>query len=252
MISIKTAAELHKMRRAGAVLASVFEEILPMICAGVSASVIDAKVDALISAHACTPSFKSVKGYSHATCISRNEEVVHGIPYATKIFQDGDIVSIDVGVCFEGYHADAARTVAVGGVSNAALDLIRVTEASFFEACKFAIAGNKIGDVVSALQMCVEKSGFSVVRDLCSHGIGRSLHEEPLIPNYGKPGTGFKLLPGMTFALEPMVNIGRHDVLTLEDKWTIISADKTLSAHYENTIVISPDGHPEILTLSES
>ena len=252
MISIKTADELQKMRRAGAVLASVFEEILPMIRAGVSASVIDTKADALISAAGCTPSFKSVKGYSHATCISKNEEVVHGIPYAKKIFQDGDIVSVDVGVCFEGYHADAARTVPVGSVSDAAADLMRVTEASFFEACQFAVAGNKIGDVVAALQRYVEKSGFSVVRDLCSHGIGKSLHEEPLIPNYGKVGTGFTLLPGMTFALEPMVNIGRHDVLTLEDKWTIISADKTLSAHYENTIVISPDGHPEILTLSES
>ncbi len=252
MISIKTDVELHKMRRAGAVIVAVFAEVLPMIRAGVTASAVDAKVDALILSFGCTPSFKSVKGYSHATCISRNEEVVHGIPYATKVFQDGDIVSIDVGVCFEGYHADAARTVPVGSVSNAALDLIRVTENSFFEACKFAVAGNKIGDVVAALQGCVEKSGFSVVRDLCSHGIGSSLHEEPLIPNYGKSGTGFKLLPGMTFALEPMVNIGRHDVLTLQDKWTIISADKTLSAHYENTIVISHDGPPEILTLSES
>jgi methionyl aminopeptidase len=226
--------------------------VLPQIQAGVSAQTIDAEVDALILSFGCTPSFKSVKGYSHATCISKNEEVVHGIPSAQKVFEEGDIVSIDMGVCFEGYHADAARTVPVGNVSNQALELIRITEASFFEACRYAVAGNKIGDVVSALQACVEKMGFSVVRDLCSHGIGKSLHEEPLIPNYGKAGTGFKLLPGMTFALEPMVNVGRHDVLTLEDKWTIISADKKLSAHYENTILISHDGPPEILTLSKS
>lgn len=252
MISIKTEHEIQKMRRAGTVLSSIFEKVLPQIQAGVSAQTIDAEVDALILSFGCTPSFKSVKGYSHATCISKNEEVVHGIPSAQKVFEEGDIVSIDMGVCFEGYHADAARTVPVGNVSNQALELIRITEASFFEACMYAVAGNKIGDVVSALQACVEKMGFSVVRDLCSHGIGKSLHEEPLIPNYGKAGTGFKLLPGMTFALEPMVNVGRHDVLTLEDKWTIISADKKLSAHYENTILISHDGPPEILTLSKS
>ena len=252
MISIKTEHEIQKMRRAGTVLSSIFEKVLPQIQAGVSAQTIDAEVDALILSFGCTPSFKSVKGYSHATCISKNEEVVHGIPSEQKVFEEGDIVSIDMGVCFEGYHADAARTVPVGNVSNQALELIRITEASFFEACRYAVAGNKIGDVVSALQACVEKMGFSVVRDLCSHGIGKSLHEEPLIPNYGKAGTGFKLLPGMTFALEPMVNVGRHDVLTLEDKWTIISADKKLSAHYENTILISHDGPPEILTLSKS
>jgi len=251
MIAIKTELELQKMRRAGAVLAAVFSEVLPLIKDGVTAAAVDAKAEALILSFGCTPSFKSVKGYHHATCISRNEEVVHGIPYETKLFLNGDIVSIDVGVCFDGYHADAARTVPVGDVSTEASRLIQVTEASFFEACKHAVAGKRIGDVVSALQRCVEESGFSVVRDLCSHGIGSSLHEEPLIPNYGKPGTGFKLMPGMTFALEPMVNVGRHDVLTLQDKWTIISADKKLSAHYENTLVISPDGPPEILTLSK-
>lgn len=252
MISIKTDLELQKMRRAGIVLATVFSEILPLIKDGVTASSVDAKAESVILSFGCTPSFKSVKGYYHATCISKNEEVVHGIPYETKYFFEGDIVSVDVGVCFEGYHADAARTVPVGAISSEAARLISVTETSFFEACKYAVAGNKIGDVVSALQSSVESSGFSVVRDLCSHGIGKSLHEEPLIPNYGKSGTGFKLLPGMAFALEPMVNVGRHDVLTLPDKWTIISADKKLSAHYENTLVISPDGPPEILTLSKS
>lgn len=251
MISIKTELELQKMRRAGIVLATVFSEILPLIKEGVTASVVDSKAEMLILSFGCTPSFKSVKGYHHATCISKNEEVVHGIPYDTKVFSDGDIVSVDVGVCFEGYHADAARTVPVGSVTEEASRLMTVTEGSFFEACKYAVSGKKIGDVVSALQRYVEAAGFSVVRDLCSHGIGASLHEEPLIPNYGKPGTGFKLLPGMTFALEPMVNVGRHDVLTLPDKWTIISADKKLSAHYENTLVISHDGPPEILTLSK-
>jgi methionyl aminopeptidase len=250
MILIKTDEEIQKMRRAGVVLATVFSEILPLIKDGVRASDVDARAEAVILSFGCTPSFKSVKGYHHATCISKNEEVVHGIPYTTKLFLNGDIVSVDVGVCFEGYHADAARTVPVGDVSAEAKSLIDVTEASFFEASKHAVSGNKIGDVVSALQSYVEGFGFSVVRDLCSHGIGRSLHEEPLIPNYGKKGTGFKLLPGMAFALEPMVNLGRHDVLTLEDKWTIISADKKLSAHYENTLVISSSGPPEILTLS--
>ena len=251
MILIKTELELQKMRRAGVVLATVLSEILPLIKDGVTAAAVDAKADALILSLGCTPSFKSVKGYHHSTCISKNEEVVHGIPHAAKIFFNGDIVSVDVGVCFEGYHADAARTVPVGGVTEEASRLIQVTEASFFEACKNAVAGKRIGDVVAALQRHVESAGFSVVRDLCSHGIGASLHEEPLIPNYGKSGTGFKLLPGMAFALEPMVNVGRHDVLTLQDKWTIISADKKLSAHYENTLVISPDGPPEILTLSK-
>lgn len=251
MISLKKDAEIQKMRQAGRVLSTVFSEILPLVQSGVTAAYIDAKAEEIILSFGCKPSFKSVKGYFHATCISKNEEVVHGIPYETKVFHPGDIVSIDVGVCFEGYHADAARTVPVGDVSSEAKKLIEVTESSFFSACEHAVAGKKIGDVTSALQACIEAAGFSVVRDLCSHGIGRSLHEEPLIPNYGKPGTGFVLKPGMTFALEPMVNIGRHDVLTLEDKWTIIAADKTLSAHYENTLLISPDGPPEILTLSK-
>lgn len=251
MISIKKEIEIKKMRQAAQVLGLVFESVIPLIQPGVSAADLDAKAEEVILAHGCTPSFKKVKGYQHATCISRNEEVVHGIPHKDKIFIEGDILSIDVGVCFQGYHADAARTIPVGKISELAALLITVTRDSFFKACEQALPGKKIGDVVNALQTHVEEAGFSVVRDLCSHGIGKNLHEEPLIPNYGKPNTGFELRPGMTFALEPMVNVGRHDVLTLADKWTIIAADKKLSAHYENTILISPDGPPEILTLSQ-
>ena len=247
-VRLKTEKEVDAMRKAGKILASVFDLIADHVKPGVSAKELDDLIHKTIVEANAKPSFYGYRGFKYASCISKNEEVVHGIPHADKIMLEGDICSIDIGVHYSGYHADAARTFAVGHINNEAKRLIDVTRESFFEAIKEALPGKYLGDIAAAMQYHVEKAGFGVVRDLCSHGIGRDLHEEPLIPNFGKRGQGMRLKAGMTFPIEPMVTQGTFEVLTLPDKWTIITADKKWAAHYENTIHIGKTG-AEILTL---
>lgn len=247
MIPIKSKEEIAIMREGGKILSRVLSILGESVKEGVSAGFLDRLAFQSIKDLGGEPAFLGYKGYKHSTCISKNEEVVHGIPYDEKIFETGDICSLDVGVKLGGFYTDAARTFPVGPISDLHQKLIRVTEEAFFECIKYALPGNRLGDISFHLQKKVENEGFSVVRDLCSHGVGRDLHEEPLIPNYGKRGKGIILESGMTLAIEPMVNVGSYEVLTLPDKWTIITADRTWSAHYENTIFITEHG-PEILT----
>ncbi len=249
MIIIKTPADIEIMKRGGKILSRVFDVVKETIVIGMNAEALDTIVRNVILGYDAEPSFLGYRGYRHSTCISKNEEIVHGIPYADKIFLPGDIVSVDIGVYYQGFHVDCARTFMMEPVAPDVEKLVRVTQESFFEILPVAKAGNRLGDISSAIQTCVEKNGLTVVKDLYSHGVGRELHEDPLIPNYGKRGKGIVLEAGMTFAIEPMVNLGTSDILTLPDKWTIITADRKWSAHYENTICIGVDG-PEVLTQS--
>ncbi len=235
------------MRRAGEVVAGVFELMEKEIKPGVTTAQLDKIVYGHIVQNGCTPSFKGYNGFPASACISVNNEVVHGIP-GDRTLKEGDIVSVDVGACYQGYHADAARTYPVGSISPEAQRLIDVTRESFFEGMKQAKAGNRIGDIASAVQQYVEAHGYSVVRDLVGHGVGAHLHESPEVPNFGHPGRGARLQTGMTIAVEPMVNMGHYDVYTLDNDWTVVTEDNSLSAHYENTVIIT-DGEPEYTTL---
>jgi len=247
-VPLKTYDELQIMREGGKILATIHEKIRDNICIGMSALQLDEMIYNWIISADAKPSFLGYSGFPNSACISKNEEIVHGIPTADKKFLPGDIVSVDVGVFYKGFHVDAARTWPIGSVDEEALKLIKVTEESFFRSVKEAVPGAHLGNIGHSLQTYVESQGLSVVRDLCSHGVGKKLHEEPMVPNYGRQGTGWRIKEGFTFALEPMVNIGTFKVLTLADKWTIITADKKWSAHYENTVHVGPDG-PEILTI---
>lgn len=248
-ISIKSEREIALMREAGKILAQVHDELEQFIEPGISTKDIDKKGEELIRSFGCIPSFLNYHGYPASICVSINEEVVHGIPSPNRIIKEGDIVSLDAGVIYNGYHSDAARTHAVGEISNEARKLIDVTKNSFFEGIKYAKAGNHLYDISKAIQDYAESFGYGVVRKLVGHGIGKNLHEEPQVPNFKMPGRGVRLQPGMTLAIEPMINIGTHDVKFLSDKWTVVSLDGSLSAHYENTIVIT-EGEPEILSLT--
>ena len=236
------------MRIAGKILASTFLHISEFIKEGASAYQIDQLAQSYIESQQAVPGFLGYQGYKYSTCISKNEEIVHGIPGSDKLFFDGDIVSIDIGVKYNGFYADAARTFLIGNVSEEAKFLAKVTEASFFESMKGVSDGSRLGDISNGIQSYVESHGLTIVRDLYSHGIGETLHEDPLIPNYGKKGAGLLLKEGMTFAIEPMVNLGLPGIETLADDWTIVTEDRKWSAHYENTILITRDG-VEILTL---
>ena len=247
-ISIKSAKEIEKMKEAGRILLIVHDELEQFIRPGISTWDIDKKGYDLIKSFGCEPSFLNYNGYPASICVSIDDEVVHGIPSKNHILHEGNIVSLDAGVIYEGFHSDAARTHAVGQISDEAQRLIDVTKQSFFEGIQFAKAGNYLHDISEAIQKYVEKNGFSVVRDLVGHGIGKNLHEEPEIPNYKVRGRGPKLVPGMTLAIEPMVNAGGFDVWWLEDDWTVVTQDGSLSAHYENTVLITED-EPVILSL---
>lgn len=247
-ISIKSAKEIEKMKEAGRILSIVHDELEQFIRPGISTWDIDKKGYDLIKSFGCEPSFLNYNGYPASICVSIDDEVVHGIPSKNHILHEGNIVSLDAGVIYEGFHSDAARTHAVGQISDEAQRLIDVTKQSFFEGIQFAKAGNYLHDISEAIQKYVEKNGFSVVRDLVGHGIGKNLHEEPEIPNYKVRGCGPKLVPGMTLAIEPMVNAGGFDVWWLEDDWTVVTQDGSLSAHYENTVLITED-EPVILSL---
>ena len=235
------------MQKAGRITAEALLVAKEAIKPGVSTWEVDKKVKQFIEKCGAIPSFLGYGGFPGSACISLNNQVIHGIPSRSVIISEGDIVKVDVGARFRGYNGDSARTYAVGKVSDEALKLIEVTKMSFYEAMKAARAGNRVGDVGSAVERFVISHGFSVVRDYVGHGVGAALHEEPEIPNFGTPGRGVRLYPGMTLAIEPMVNVGSHNVKVLKDGWTVITADGKLSAHYENSILIT-DSDPVILT----
>ncbi len=247
MITIKSEAELDSMRAAGRIVAMVLKELEKLIRPGITTKELDEFAEEYIIKNGGIPSFKGLYGYPASICTSVNDEVVHGIPGMRRL-EDGDIISIDVGVCVDGLHADAARTFAVGNISDTARFLIKVTEESFFEGIKNAVAGKRVGDISNSIQRYVESRGFSVVRDLVGHGIGRKFHESPQVPNFGKAGVGIRLIKNMTLAVEPMVNEGSYKVYTNKDGWTVKTLDGKLSAHYENTIIIT-ESLPEIITL---
>ena len=247
MIIIKNNHEIDLMRDAGRIVAETLLLVEENVKPGITTLELDKMAEEFITKHGAKPSFKGLYGFPSSLCISVNEKVVHGIPGA-YILQEGDIISVDCGALLNGFHGDAARTFPVGKVSQEAQKLINVTRDSFFEGIKFAQVGNRLTDISHEIQRYVEDSGFSVVRDFVGHGIGRSVHEDPEVPNFGKAGRGPKLTEGMVLAIEPMVNLGTHKVKTLPDRWTVVTGDGSLSAHYENTVAILPDG-PEILTL---
>jgi len=248
MIIIKSDKEIGIMRESGKVTGFILEELQGVIKPGISTMDISDFVEGVIIRNGMIPSFKGYRGYPAAACVSVNNEVVHGIPSRKRLLTEGDIVSVDVGCTYRGYVSDAARTYAVGEIDEEADRLIKVTEESFFKGLEFCSAGNRLSDISNAIQTHVERAGFSAVRDYVGHGIGRSMHEEPQIPNYGNPGRGPRLAKGMTLAIEPMINQGCYDVEVELDNWTAVTADGKLSAHYENTVVIT-DGEPELLTL---
>jgi len=250
-VKIKTPQEIELMREAGRILALVHEGLAKEIKPGMSTLDVDRIGEEMIRSYGCIPSFKDYCGYPASICVSVNEEVVHGIPREDRILREGDIVSLDAGVIYKGYHSDAARTVGVGQISKEAKELIERTRQSFFEGMKKAVAGNHLHDISNAIAGYAESFGYGVVRDLVGHGIGSNLHEEPEIPNFRKHSRGIKLRPGMTLAVEPMINAGTHKVLWLDDEWTVVTEDLSLSAHYENTILIT-EGKPELLSLTES
>lgn len=247
-VSIKSAKEIELMRESCKILAKVYEELGKAVKAGVSTKDIDIIGDKLIRSYGCVPNFLHYNGYPASICVSVNDEVVHGIPNHHHILHEGDIVSLDAGLIYKGYHSDAARTYAVGEISSEAKQLIEVTKQSFFEGIKKAKAGNHLYDISAAIDAYITQFGYGIVRDLVGHGIGTSLHEDPQIPNFAQKRKGLKLQAGMTLAIEPMVNIGRGDVEWLDDDWTVVTEDGSLSAHYENTILVT-EGEPEILTL---
>lgn len=246
MIILKNKAELTLMRDSGKIAALARAMGGEMAKAGVTTAAIDAKIRQVIRSHGATPSFLGYGGFPGSACVSVNEEVIHGIP-SDRVLKDGDIVKIDVGAFYKGFHSDCAATFAVGQVSEEAMKLIAVTEESFRQGMAKAVPDARLGDISAAVQAYVESNGFSVVREYVGHGVGRELHEDPSLPNFGTPGRGVRLRSGMTLAIEPMVNVGVYDVRVLSDDWTVVTADGKLSAHYENTVAITDNG-PVILT----
>jgi methionyl aminopeptidase len=236
------------MAAAGRILADTLATVVGSAAPGASTADLDRLAEEFIRSHpGARPSFKGLYDFPASLCTSINHEIVHGIPSRERVLEDGDIISIDCGVCLDGLHADSATTVAIGDVGADTERLLRVTREALDAGVARAVAGNHVGDIGHAVQQLAEGAGFSVVRELVGHGIGTSFHEEPQVPNYGKPRRGPRLQVGMTLAIEPMVNAGRPEIRTLDDKWTVVTADSSLSAHFEHTVVIEPDG-PRILT----
>ena len=250
MIILKSEKEIDIMRESGKVTGYILEGLAGLIKPGISTYDINSFVEKEILKNNMVPTFLGYNGFPAACCVSVNDEVIHGIPSKKRLLREGDIVSVDVGCTYKGYVSDAARTYAVGAIDEEAGRLIRVAEESFFEGIKYCSIGFRLSDISNAIQTYVEKAGFSVVRDFVGHGVGMAMHEEPQIPNYGKPGRGVRLAKGMVFAIEPMINQGGFDIEVMQDNWTAVTADGTLSAHYENTVVIT-DGEPELLTLQK-
>lgn len=246
MILLKSEAEVREMKVPGEIVGGAHRRVREILRPGISTAEIDREVDSYIRDHGGQPAFKGYRGYPASVCVSVNDEVVHGIP-GKKILKDGDIIGVDIGVKAGGFYADAAQTLPVGGIPGEASRLLRVTREALYLGIEKARAGNRLGDVSYAIQAHVESAGFSVVRSLVGHGIGRSMHEDPQVPNYGSPGQGALLKPGMVLAIEPMVNAGGHEVEVLDDKWTVVTADGSLSAHFEHSVAVTENG-PMILT----
>lgn len=248
MIYLKNAQQLEAMRKAGALLYEVLCRLKEAVKPGVSTAALDVYAEQLIRKHKAIPSFLDYRGYPATLCTSLNEQVVHGIPSESVFLKEGDILSIDCGLVLEGWQADSAFTVGVGAISPEKRKLIDVTEECFFKGARQAVMGKTVGDIGSAVQTYAESFGYGVIRDLTGHGIGRNMHEEPSVPNFGRPGHGVKLRPGMTLAVEPMIAMGDYHVNELEDNWTIVTADGSMCSHYEHTLVVNEEGLPELLT----
>lgn len=250
MIILKTGRELKIMREACRISAGALKLIGSAVEPGVTTAELDRLAEKYILSQGAKPNFKNYQGYPATACISINNEVIHGIPSKSRVIKEGDIVSVDLGAVFEGYHGDNAATFAAGSISPEVKRLMDVTKESLYEGIKMAVHGGRIGDIGNAIGRYVEDRGYSVVRQFVGHGIGTSLHEAPEVPNFGTAGRGVRLVNGMTLAIEPMVNAGGYDVKILPDKWTVVTADGSLSAHFEHTIAITPDG-PKILTVAD-
>lgn len=248
MIVIKSKREIDLMREPCKVTAELFEDLAEFIKPGISTKDIDTFVEERYEKHKMKPTFKGYGGFPAAACVSVNEEIIHGIPNARRILNEGDIVSVDIGGTWHGYNSDAARTFPVGKISDEDQQLIDVTRQSFFEGIKYAMVGYRIHDIGHGVQQYAESYGMGVIRDFTGHGTGSRLHEDPLIPNYGRPGTGAKIKEGMTLAVEPMIALGTYECRVLANDWTVVTMDGRKAAHYENTILVT-DGEPEILTL---
>ena len=249
-VSIKTAREIELMRESCHLLEKVHDELAKAIRPGISTWEIDHLGEEMIRSFGCTPNFLHYNGYPASICVSVNDEVVHGIPSKNRVLQDGDIVSLDAGVIYKGYHSDSARTYGVGEISDMAKYLIEATKQSFFEGLSAVRAGNHVRDIGIAVESYADECGLGVVVDLVGHGVGKNLHEEPEVPNFATRRRGPKLKAGMTIAIEPMITLGDYEVKWMPDGWTVVTADKSLAAHYENTILIT-DGEPEILSRAD-
>lgn len=247
-ISIKSPREIELMRISNHMLCDMHRELEKIIRPGLPTIELDKLAENYLKEHGVVSNFYNYEGFPAQICVSVNDEVVHGIPSKEKVLHEGDIVSIDAGLIYKGYHSDAARTYGVGTISKEKQQLIDETRNSFFEGIKMAHAGNRLFDISNAIDAYISKFGYGIVRDLVGHGVGTELHEEPQIPNFKQDRRGPRLQPGMTLAIEPMINLGRGDVVWEEDEWTVVSEDGSPSAHYENTILIT-DGDPEILSL---
>ncbi len=248
MIILKSKREIDMMREAAKVTGEILNMLPEITKPGISTLDIDSFVEDRIRHYNMIPSFKGYGGFPGSACVSLNDEIVHGIPSPKRILKEGDIVSVDTGATYKGYCSDAARTYPVGEISEIAAKLIKVTKESFFEGLKYCVDGYKISDIGHAVQLHAEKNGFSVIRDYTGHGLGRDLHEDPQIPNYGKPNKGPRIRRGMVIAVEPMICQGGYETTTLPNEWTVVTEDGMLSSHYENTIAIT-DGEPELLTI---
>jgi methionyl aminopeptidase len=247
MIILKTPAEIAVMAEASRVVAEALEIVREAVCAGISTDELDRIAEEAIRSRGAIPAFKGYRNYPKTLCASVNEQVVHGIPSKRKL-KDGDIIGLDLGAIVGGFYGDSAVTVPVGRIREETAKLVQVTEEALYLGIKQAVVGNRLTDISNAVQQHVESAGFSVVTEFVGHGIGRQLHEEPQVPNYGKPGQGPRLQPGMVLAIEPMVNMGRSSVRVLEDRWTAVTVDGSLSAHFEHTIAVQPSGPPRILS----
>ncbi|MGB9857108.1 MAG: type I methionyl aminopeptidase [Dictyoglomaceae bacterium] len=250
MIELKSLKDIDKMRKGGKILARIFKELEEYIREGISTYELSRKVEGLIYKYGAKPAFKGYRGYPEVICVSINNEIVHGIPKKNKILKNGDIVSIDIGLEYNGFYVDSAKTYPVGNVSPLALRLIQVTEEALWKGIEKARIGNHLSDISWAIQEHVEKNNFNVIRDFLGHGIGRHLHEPPNVPNFGPPGQGPILEEGLALAIEPMVSVGDYEVRILDDGWTAVTVDGSLSAHFEHTIIITNNG-PEIITQGE-
>lgn len=247
MISIKSTAQIDKMKRAGEIVALTHELMKKNVCDGVTTKELDRMAEEFIRSKGAIPSFKNYNGFPASICTSVNDVVIHGIP-GNRRLKNGDIIGIDIGAYIDGYHGDSANTYGVGEISKEAADLIAVTKGGFEEGIKQAVAGNRIGDISAAIQKYVEDRGYSIVREFVGHGVGAKMHEDPEVPNYGKAGHGPRLSSGMTIAVEPMVNAGNRGILMLDDDWTVVTEDGSLSAHYEHSVAITKN-EPIFLTV---